>query len=536
MSRDLQRSSVATVGVRPDAALTTRPRLFSALEAALPVTFCSLASHRVPDAIVDIREGASEATSGSDTEIAPSIIFHDERTDRAPLEDVRLLDKESVDRRLRGVTLWGQLPFAPLHPSTVGEEVLAEDQSGARWTRSCAPTEIHRIAGSLPELASDANLRHALVSEYSLGIVAIIQFLRNVSSGFDFVAPPLRATIVFDDPNVRRPSYGFINFRRLVEHADWHGYHAVMAMVPLDAATAGGAAVPVFKERPDRLSLVFHGNSHSKNELSATLASREALSLCAQAVRRIAKFESRTGLRVDRVMTPPHGMCSKRVTTALAAVGFDALCAIHPEPWSEQASREWSLAGWEPATFAGPLAVIPRFPLHCTQTDVALRAYMDNPIVLYGHHQDLASGLDLLEQAAARVNALGEVAWTSLGSIALTNVALRVREGVASVRPYSGRMQFQLPQDARAIEVEEPRNSRGALLGWSPGSSRSCQFGVAVPDRGGRNIEVRLRPKIEHDPELVPPPSWRPWPKVRRAASETRDRLMPLWSTRAGPC
>ena len=113
-----------------------------------------------------------------------------------------------------------------------------------------------------------------------------------------------------------------------------HGYHASMAMIPLDAGRPHGPTVSLFRRRRDRLSLVFHGNDHVKQELLRPRAPDDALAMAAQAMRRIERFERRCGLPVDRVMTPPHGLCSESVTQALAAVGFDALCAIHPIPWT----------------------------------------------------------------------------------------------------------------------------------------------------------------------------------------------------------
>ena len=40
-------------------------------------------------------------------------------------------------------------------------------------------------------------------------------------------------------------------------------------MIPLDAGRPHRAAAALFRERPDRLSLVFHGNDHIKGELMA---------------------------------------------------------------------------------------------------------------------------------------------------------------------------------------------------------------------------------------------------------------------------
>ena len=514
------------VAVSPGAALAARPRLFAALELICPVRFRALSQAPDPAAVVRL-PGADADDVAPAARPRPTIVFGEAVHRGLRPGEIRLLRRESVDRRLRGIMLLGQLPSPRLQPSG-DEEVLATDGSGPRWTVARATPHHHRVAAELPELGPKGNLRSALTSEHSTAIVALTQFLRAVCAESDFAPPPLRAAIIFDDPNVRRRSYGYIDFRRLVEHADRHRYHAAMAMVPLDAGSASRATASLFKQRADRLSLTFHGNSHLKNELADVRDLQSALSLGAQARRRVASFELRTGLRVDRVMVPPHGMCSESAAAGLAAVGFDALCAIHPRPWSEEMPHDLILAGWEPATFAGPSAVIPRFPLQSTSTDIALRAFTDTPIILYGHHQDVASGLDLLEQAAGRVNALGEVRWVSVGDIAASNFARHTSAETMRLRAYAGRVRVRLPAGVRELVVEEPAGANGTLRGWSVADSTTSDFGAGVPVEDARELEIRLRTRREVDPRHVPVPRWQPWPRLRRTAAEVRDRAMPL--------
>jgi hypothetical protein len=309
-----------------------------------------------------------------------------------------------------------------------------------------------------------------------------------------------------------------------------------MAMIPLDAARAHPAARELFARRPDRLSLVFHGNDHIKKELLAPADAGTALAMTAQAVRRIERFEARSGLRVDRVMMPPHGLCSQYVSRALAAVGFDALCAIHPLPWTEERPASPPLAAWRPAEFVGGCAVIPRIPLTSTIADIALRGFLDQPVVVYGHHEDVADGLEPLAEAAARVNRLGDVQWTSVGEIALGNQAHRLSGERLVVRPYSRRIRIVPPAGATRISVCRPQDAAGELelQTWSIASERR-RFDVdgPLPAEGGA-IEVRLHGSRDVDPRQVPAPAWRPWPRLRRAGTEVRDRALPLRPLRAG--
>jgi hypothetical protein len=346
----------------------------------------------------------------------------------------------------------------------------------------------------------------------------------------------LRASIVFDDPNLRRPSYGFIDYRRLLAHADAHGYHAVVAMIPLDGTRTHREAAALFSGRPDRLSLAVHGNDHVRRELAVIDDRVDALETAGQAMHRIARFERRSGVAVDRVMVPPHGMCSEPMTAALGAVGFDALCAIHPLPWTEDPPPEERLVGWNPAQFAGGCAVIPRFPLTTSPTEVALRAFLDQPLVWYGHHDDLAEGLEPLERAAAMVNRLGSVQWQSLGGLARSNAAQRLDEGRLTVRPYARRLRVQPPEAASRLVVEEPSGFRGRseLVAWSVGGGVPVAFGqgIGIPPSG--SIEIRLHGAADVEPGALAAPRWRPWRRLRRITTETRDRAVAIRRVRLG--
>jgi hypothetical protein len=244
-------------------------------------------------------------------------------------------------------------------------------------------------------------------------------------------------------------------------------------------------------------------------------------------MRRAARFESRYGLRMDRVMTPPHGMCSASSARSLGALGFDALCAIHPLPWAERAPAQRPLAGWDPAEFAAGCAVIPRIPLTSSFSEVALRAFLDQPLVLYGHHDDLADGLDLLAETASRVNRLGEVRWTSLGEIAATNFSTRLDGNELRLRPYAHRLRVEVPEGAESLLVERPRELDHGPAGWSLADSSDIPFESSASCEAGI-LEVRLNPLATVDPASVPAGAPRVWPVLRRAATETRDRLRPL--------
>ncbi|MFP5389159.1 MAG: hypothetical protein ACLGG5_07655, partial [Thermoleophilia bacterium] len=291
----------AVVAVLPGSELRLRARLFAALEAALPVEFTGGHSAAAEAAIAI---GAGSHGAGSPTlTLLPG--------DRGGRPDrVRLAEQGSLDRRIRGLAVLEPLEGPELGAAEGAVEVLASSGRRAAWTRG--PDATDRVASTLPELEPPETLR-GLLAKRPLALIALIEFLRRVSAPYADDPPPLRAAILFDDPNLRWRSYGFIDYRELLAHADRYGYHASIATIPLDASRQHRATVDLFLGRPDRLSLAFHGNDHLAGELIQVSSDAEGVAIVAQALRRARRLESRYGLSIDRVMTAPHGMCSASV-------------------------------------------------------------------------------------------------------------------------------------------------------------------------------------------------------------------------------
>jgi hypothetical protein len=515
----------ARVAVAPAAALDAHARLLGALSAAFGVDFVPWSRDGAgADGVLAL---GADALGGADAD-APLLVLAaaDEagRSSRA----VVLTSAPELDRRLRGVALTPQdLGAAPVLDD--GAVVLARAGDDAVWTLRPGPAPVHQVAAPLLDLGPTAPLRDALHDARGLALIALVAFLRAVAEPADVVEPPVRAAILFDDPNLRRPTYGHIDFAALVRHADAHDYHASMAMIPLDRLGAHAATVRLFRERADRLSLAFHGNNHEKRELMQPADLDAALVLCGQALRRIAAFERAEQLPVSHVMTAPHGMCAQSTARALGALPYDGLCAIHPLPWTEDPPADRPLAGWDPATFVEACPVLPRVPLDWGADGLALRAFLGHPIVLYGHHDDVAGGLEPLAAAAAAVNRMGDVAWTSLGAMAETNARVHRAGATAVVRPYANRLSVAPPSGATQVTVVAPSEGADAFAGWSlDGDAAITPFGESRPLDAADRLSLRLHSRWETPLTAVPSPRPRPWPAVRRVGTELRDRLAPL--------
>jgi hypothetical protein len=466
-----------TVGVFPASAHAGARRLLAALEEAFPVRFEARGEGEIRDldAILELGEqGEPQRAAAAGVPalrlLAPELSEPGERAVQA------LGSTAHLDRRLHGAELPDARLAAALDSADQGPEraaVLACCGDIPTWTRR---GKLETALLFPTELGPEEALRERLCERRSAALLPLVHFLRELTAAEAPQPAATRASLVFDDPNLHWPSYGFVDLAALGDHARAHGYHAGLAMVPLDAWYAHPGALRALQESGGALSLLVHGNDHYGGELGRLHDEAEALAQAAQALRRVRAFERRTGLGVDRVMVPPHEQCSQAAATALRRCGFEALTVTQPYPWLGDGGRSWlahppesgPLVGWHPVDHAEGLPVLLRHPIvGRSRPEMALRAFLGQPLILYGHQNDLDEGLDVLTAAAADVERLGPARWCSLGEI------------------------------ASAARETTPESSAAA---------------DAV------------------DPELVPPPRRRPLAMPRRILSEGRDRLAPLLS------
>jgi hypothetical protein len=483
------------VGVSPPVELASRERLFGALAAVLPVEFVSDASAIDAAIRFDGREAG-----------VPCLSFRPQRSGGGPAT-VSFGTSTVLDARLRGRTL-EDAQAGGVEAAAEGE-VLAACGRTPVWTVNDG---VQSVSLAPPEPAAGERLRDLLRPGRFLSLLPLLHFLREVTAESAWTPPPLRACFLFDDPNLHRPTYGYVRFAELAHDAAVHGYHAAMATIPLDTVFASRDAVRVFRNAPERLSLLVHGNDHVKRELGRLDDDAGAEAVVAQALRRVRRFERRYGVRVSRVMAPPHGACSPTAMRALARLGFDALCMSD----AYQGRERPLLSGWEPGELvSGGLPLLSRYHLGQPREDLVFRGLLDQPVVLYGHHEDLAHGLGPLHEAADQLRRLGDIAWMSTEEIAATQFSSRREGEILRIRAYSRRLRVTVPEGVEQLVVEVPE---GAAL----------EPGGPLPVAPGSTVTIALAGPPALEADAVLPPPRRIAPVARRVLTEGRDRLRPV--------
>ena len=517
-------------------------RLFGALAAALPVSFEPRApgEWRGLDAALVLGVLPEEARPPPEL---PCLVMPAEPPESG--HDVagscRLATDPELPRVLHGQTLRDeQTPLGPPIAPGPADAVLGAGTRGAIWVRRArSGAALYASAAACDDLGGHEVLRDALSPGRVLGLLPLVHFLRNVTRDLAWTAPGPRALFVIDDPNLRWTSYGHLNLSRLAAHAEAHGYHAALGMIPLDTRFTNRAAVRTVAAAK-RLSMVAHGTNHEGPELLRARSPEEARRMLAQALRRLDRFEARTGLTVERVMIPPHGVCSMESMSAMLELGYEGVCTFWPFPQPPGAvPAGWPLAGWEPAQLlAGGLPVLPRYPLtgHPLE-DLVLRAFLDQPLVVFGHHWDLADDLDRVAEVAAFVDGLGPVRWASASELARSNFLTRRDGEVMRLRMFGREAALEVPPGCSAISVEvprchgEPRRHHVVLGGRSSELTTSSEGEARVaieaePGTGDGPARAGAAPRSGQRPAATGAHA----PVVRRFATEARDRTLPALS------
>ncbi len=524
----------------PAAERALRPNLFAALEAAYPVRFEGrpAGAYGELDGVVSFGPVGAAALRRSPPPV-PCLIATGEETAAASGAAMAALSNDPrLQRPLRGARLTETRVRAVASDGRT--EVLARLRGAPAWTRRETPAGPLEVAAAAPsELGPDEALRERLWPGRSLALLPLAHFLAERSADRRWRPPRLRAAIVIDDPNLHWPTYGRVRYAELVQHAAAHGYHAAMAMIPLDGWVAHPRAARLFRKAPERLSLCIHGNDHSGPELGRPRSDAEALALALQALRRMDAFQRRSGIPVSRVMVPPHERLSEPVAHALRACGYEAVCTTRPYPWLADTpdvppfthpADSGPLAGWASADLvAGGLPVLLRSAFTHPREDLALRAFLGQPLILYGHHDELDDDLTLLADAAADIGRLGEVDWGPLDRIARHSVEIRREGATLAVRPLARRVTVSVPEGVERLTVDAAAVAAlgGArVIVHSGARERPLMPGEGIPATGPAEteliVDVASRPPSSNGHVAH---SRRLWPVARRVVSEGRDRL-----------
>jgi hypothetical protein len=245
------------------------------------------------------------------------------------------------------------------------------------------------------------------------------------------------ATLIIDDPLLRK-DYGFLNYEGLLALMDKYDFHTSIAFIPFNYRRNSPGITRMFRERPDRLSICFHGNDHT----AAEFASRNAgllNGMLTVAEERMDVHEKKTRIHCDHVMVFPQGNFSRDAMAALKAHNFSA--AVNSDPCPRGENSGFSLLEFiEPAVlkYGGFPLFLRKYPREIELQDIAFNLFFGKPVLIVEHHEIFKDPESLI-QLVSRINAFApEIRWSNVQT-AVENSYLRrwTPNGDLQIRAYA---------------------------------------------------------------------------------------------------
>ncbi len=522
--------------------------LFKALSELYPVEFIEVAPPvgGQLDAllVLDGNIGGGMAAAGDGL---PSfvVVAGDGGTAEAANGEVCFGSSMHLDEHLRGQVMAEKDGRAVLSLAVQpGDEVLASKGGHPVWlSRRAGRGACQLVATAPPALRDGEFMFEHLNARRFLPLLPLMNFLRQLVKPMDWLSVSPRCCFVFDDPNLHRPSYGFLDYRLLAGHAAEHSYFVSIATVPLDAWWVNKSVAAIFRSASPRLSLLVHGNNHTFHELSFRRNGVTPLALAAQALCRMERLERSHSLAFSRVLEAPHAVIATEAIGPLVALGYEGALATMEQLVKANPHALWpaSVGMARLEMLGGGLALIPRIKMTAHwKNDVLLAAFLKQPIVVAGHHRDARKGLELQADFANLINNLGGSVWATPQGIARTQYE-ELRQGDAlHIRTYSRTVEACAPEGVKRLFVHRPwlrSEEDGEALsvkcaGQEPFLARGTAIVGPVPIRAPGVLEICSPPPDRVDYRTVRPPRTGCWPVLRKVLTEFRDRSTPcrVWA------
>jgi hypothetical protein len=531
------------IGVMEHPPLERYGVVFDALRQLYPVEFRPVreSDYNGLDALIvldgNLVAGLAAAAGG-----LPAYVVVEGKTDGGKLSgsEVRFGQSSSLDEYLRGQVMREEHPepFSPLTAQS-DDEVLALLGGHPVWlNRPVGRSHCQMVSLPPPPMQPGEFLFRHLNAPGFMRLLPLLDFLRHVVKKVDWQDVPPRACFIFDDPSLYHPTYGFIDYRLLAEHATRHDYYASVATVPLDTWWVNPAVAKTFRSFSPRLSLLVHGNNHTSHELHSPNSANGQLAMVAQAVRRMRRLELDHQIPFLRIMEPPHAMIAYEMFAPLLALGFEAVLGTTELLVRHNPRIPWPvIVGMERSELlGGGLPVIPRIRMSPNwKNEVLIAAFLRQPIILAGHHIDAMDHLELLADFARLINHFKSVVWGSPLEIARSNYKVLRQGDVLNIKAYSRRFLVPVPEGVGSLCIHRPWlragaddeiiivNSGGREIFRGPGPDVPGRIPFTAPGM----IEVCCPSANVIDYQIMKAPKPNLWPVMRKILTEFRDRSAP---------
>lgn len=255
------------------------------------------------------------------------------------------------------------------------------------------------------------------IRDHFLSATPIVMFVKWAFADLCWKSPEVSACLVIDDP-LLSPQYGFLNFQDLLNQMERHNFSTNIAFIPWNWRRSSSKVAELFKNYPTRYSLSMHGCDHTGGEFG-TQDMEVVAWKSHQAIDRMSRHESKTGIRHDRVMVFPQGVFSGPAMRVLKHANFTAV--VNTEVFSTDPRRPtirisdvWDVAVMNYSSF--PIFTR-RYPSQGVE-NFAFDILLGKPCIVVIHHDSCRDQSENLVKFVNRLNMFNcPLSWRSLGEV-----------------------------------------------------------------------------------------------------------------------
>lgn len=249
-----------------------------------------------------------------------------------------------------------------------------------------------------------------------MDVVPLMVFVRHTAGEEAWHNDHNYANLTIDDPALVRPAAYPNYWTELLAHMETHNYHTTIAFIAANYTNRQQDVVDLFRNRPDRYSLVLHGNNHDPcPEFTEQIPLSDQRADLEQAKQRMDDLEAQTGIPYGRIMVFPCTLSGESTLPLLKELNYVATINNANTPPGSTTSSAWDFNMYPAMMDYRNYPVV----LRNTYADspYPFDLFRDKPSFIYGHLSDFADPT-AIDAIADAVNSLpGGVEWRSLDYI-----------------------------------------------------------------------------------------------------------------------
>jgi hypothetical protein len=294
--------------------------------------------------------------------------------------------------------------------------LIAGEDKAAFLKLNCNGLPVFVSSERLIDIDAELTTFNFDIRDHFFSAVPFVSYIRWAFPLSSWHAPEASACLVIDDP-LLKSTHGFVDFRELLALMKRYKFSTNIAFIPWNWRRSAPEVVRLFRENPEHFSLSVHGCDHTRAEFGNSSQQRLYWKT-QQALERMNRHESITGICHDPVMVFPQGIFSEAAMSALkrtdliASVNNDIISA-DPHPRTITISDVWDIAVM---CYSFPLFTR-RYPWEGIE-NFAFDALLGKPAIAVIHHDYCSDHCASLVNFIEQLNALPcAPIWRNLGEV-----------------------------------------------------------------------------------------------------------------------